>query len=312
MINGADAIRKTLQLLRETTENNSTSEQLEELHQKTVVGSLSIDYVDLKRRVANLTNNWSSDNHKNASTYYKNRCDILNPSVSPEKSQFAHSVSPKYDEYYTSYRIHYDLSEVKKTMKGGSLVPEASLAMTPVGGGKIRQVEKPPKAAKASTKPKAVDPGKSGSKSAKPPKKTKKSSKRKDEHIEGDSHTLNFKHGDQDLTGWIEDRGDGTFDVAVVCGKFTVVKGASKDDVVKKVKAAAAKLCGGKEIEEGKPDEAGEDMLYHPKTKEKIDGEIEDKDDKETDEYFPWFFRSKDKKNKNTKKSKKKNKRMED
>jgi hypothetical protein len=188
---------------------------------------------------------------------------------------------------------------IRKTRE---LLNEASLAMTPVGGGKIRQVEKPKDTAKANTKPKAVHPGKSGSKSAKPPKKKTKKSKENYEHIEGDSHTLNFKHGDQDLTGWIEDRGDGTFDVAVVCGKFTVVKGASKDNVVKKVKAAAAKLCGGKEIEEGKPDAAGEDILYNPKTQKKIDGEIEDKDDKETDEWFPWFKKSK----KNTKKKKKK------
>ena len=185
------------------------------------------------------------------------------------------------------------------------LLNEASLAMTPVSGGKVRQVEKPPKApksksdSKAPKKQKPVTPGDSGSKSA---KKSKSVKSQPSEHIEGDSHVLNFKHGDQDLTGWIEDRGDGTFDVAVVCGKFTVVKSVTKDNVAKKVKAAAAKLCGSgsdsDEIDEGKPDNNGRDVLVKPDTEEEIPGDLDDNDEKETSEFVPWMFKGKGKKSK--------------
>jgi hypothetical protein len=278
MTNGADAIRRTIQRLNETSSNFTAIVAVMNQFPKWVLQSGNPDAPFVQWFKGNRATdiNFMEVNVRRFDGRWEifSRTNLQSSGTSPE--------------------------ELKQKL---STITEASLAMTPVGSGKIRQVEKPPKAPKASTTSK-VDPGESGSKSAKPPKKKTKKSKENYEHIEGDSHTLNFKHGDQDLTGWIEDRGDGTFDVAIVCGKFTVVKGATKETVAKKVKAAAAKLCGSKEIEEGKPDAAGEDMIFDPETEEKIAGKIRDNDDKETDEFVPFWFRKKKVKGKKNKKVK--------
>lgn len=178
-------------------------------------------------------------------------------------------------------------------MKYGRKKFHESLGMVPVPAGKIRQVEPPKPSGPGNGKRSApVTPGKAGSKSTRAAKPEPKTSKSKMEHIEGDSHKIMFNQDGCDLTGWIEDRGNGKFDVAIVRGEFTVVKGVSKKDVAEKVRAAAKKLCK-KDIEEddigeGRPDKAGSDMLVGADEKvidPKMDDEsVEDDEKKEVNE----------------------------
>ena len=64
------------------------------------------------------------------------------------------------------------------------------------------------------------------------------------EHIEGSENTFSFESNGKTITGFLEKRDNGTIDAVVVCGSYDVVKGASKSEIVEKIRSAASKLCG--------------------------------------------------------------------
>jgi hypothetical protein len=83
------------------------------------------------------------------------------------------------------------------------------------------------------------------------------------EHIEGSENTFSFESNGKTITGFLEKRDNGTIDAVVVCGSYDVVKGASKSEIVEKIRSAASKLCG-----------VAEDVLLPPENKARGSKEI--------------------------------------
>lgn len=63
------------------------------------------------------------------------------------------------------------------------------------------------------------------------------------EHIEGDDNVFEMEHEGKMFTGWVEPRGDGVFDIAIVLGKFSVEKNCTMDDFKMRVQKAASELA---------------------------------------------------------------------
>lgn len=92
------------------------------------------------------------------------------------------------------------------------------------------------------------------------------------EHITGEDNSFEITVNGKKVVGFLEANG-ATIDAVVVLGTYEVIKGASKKELIEKVKAAASKLAGVKE-----------DVLLPPEQNPNVDDDETEEVDDVTDQ----------------------------
>jgi hypothetical protein len=86
------------------------------------------------------------------------------------------------------------------------------------------------------------------------------------EHITGEDNAFEITVNGKKVVGFLEANGS-TIDAVVVLGTYEIIKGASKEELIEKVRTAASKLAGVKE-----------DVLLPPEQNPNADEEVEDEE----------------------------------